>query len=119
MNLQQIKQVIDTFKVDVDKGLDILEAQSPIPFPPELRRAVFLSLYNVGRDFKDGKFIAAPNASKALAEGKFKIALKELFSKEKGITKKKDPNTGRNIYNPGIYKRSVALLGLAEHGINK
>jgi hypothetical protein len=119
MNLQQIKQVVDTFKADVDKGLDILEAQSPTPFSPELRRAVFLSLYNVGRGFKDGKFIAAPNASKALAKGDFKTALKELFSKEKGITKSKDPNTGRNIYNPGIYKRSVALLGLAEHGINK
>ena len=87
--------------------------------PPELRRAVFLGIYNVGRKFENGKFIKVPNASKALANGDFKTALKELFSKEKGITKSKDPNTGRNIYNPGIYKRSVALLGLAEHGINK
>ena len=71
------------------------------------------------RKFENGKFIEAPNASKALAKGDFKTALKELFSKEKGITKSKDPNTGRNIYNPGIYKRSIALLGLAEHGINK
>ena len=113
MNLQQIKQVVDTFKADVDKGLDVLEAQSPTPFPPELRRAVFLSLYNVGRAFKDGKFIKAPNASKALAEGDFKKALTELFSKEKGITKSKGK------YNPGIYKRSIAILGLAEYGINK
>ena len=113
MNLQQIKQVVDTFKADVDKGLDILEAQSPTPFPPELRRAVFLSLYNVGKAFKNGKFIAAPSASEALAKGDFKKALTELFSKEKGITKSKGK------YNPGIYKRSIAILGLAEYGINK
>jgi hypothetical protein len=113
MNLQQTKQVIDTFKADVDKGLDILEAQSPTPFPPELRRAVFLGIYNVGRKFENGKFIKAPNASKALAEGDFKTALKELFSTEKGITK------ANKIYNAGVHKRSIALLGLAEHGINK
>ena len=113
MNLQQTKQVIDTFKADVDKGLDILEAQSPTPFPPELRRAMFLAIYNVGRKFENGKFSAVPSASKALAKGDFKTALKELFSKEKGIT------TAKKVYNVGVHKRSIALLGLAEHGINK
>ena len=37
----------------------------------------------------------------------------ESKATEKGITK------ANKIYNAGVHKRSIALLGLAEHGLNK
>ena len=114
LSLPQIKKVIDHLMKDFDEGLNILEAKSKTTFPPQLKRAIKLALYNIkGSSFnkKTGQFKGLPAASKALAKGDFPTALYELFSKEEGIT------VAEGKFNKGIYKRSVILMGLAESGL--